>query len=43
MPVFGRHIGPPRKMITRILGLPWFAVHVSRIMAGRLIKWWDNR
>jgi hypothetical protein len=43
MPVFGRRIAPRRKMIRRIIGLPFFAIHVSRIVAGRVVKWWIER
>ena len=41
MPLFGR--AAPRKLVTRIIGLPGFTLHVSRLMAGRLLKWWDER
>lgn len=42
MPVFGRRV-VPRKLITRIIGLPGFALHVSRIVFRRLMKWWAER
>ncbi len=42
MPVFGGQAAP-RKLITRIIGLPGFALHVSRLLARRLLKWWDER
>lgn len=43
MPVFGRRTVPPRKMITRIIGLPGFALHVGRLTARRAAKWWMER
>jgi hypothetical protein len=43
MPVFGKPKAPPRKLITRIIGLPGFALHVARLTAGRALRWWDNR
>jgi len=43
MPVFGKPKAPPRKLITRIIGLPGFAVHVARLTAGRALRWWENR
>ncbi|HLK20847.1 MAG TPA: hypothetical protein VKT81_17970, partial [Bryobacteraceae bacterium] len=43
MPVFGKPKAPPRKMITRIIGLPGYAIHVARITAGRALRWWENR
>ena len=43
MPVFGKPTAPKRKMITRIIGLPWFALHVAKLVAGRAIRWWDER
>ena len=43
IPVFGERAAPKRKLITRIIGLPRFALHVSRLMAGRLLRWWDER
>lgn len=43
LPVFGRRAAPPRPMIKRIIGLPFYALHVSRLLAGRLLRWWDER
>jgi hypothetical protein len=43
MPVFGKRTAPPRKLTTRIIGLPWFALHVAKLVAGRAIRWWDER
>jgi hypothetical protein len=43
MPVFGKPTPPPRKLTTRIIGLPWFALHVAKLVAGRAIRWWDER
>ena len=42
MPVFGRRVAQ-RKLIARILGLPFFAVHVARLLVRRLAKWWLER
>jgi hypothetical protein len=41
MPAFGG--APPRKLIARVIGLPGFALHVSRLLARRALKWWDER
>ena len=43
MPVFGKPTAPPRSLITRIIGLPGFALHVGRLVAGRALRWWDER
>jgi hypothetical protein len=43
MPVFGKPSAPPRKLITRIIGLPGFALHVSRLVARRALRWWEER
>jgi hypothetical protein len=43
MPVFGRRVAPPRKLITRIIGLPGFALHVGRLTARKAAKWWIER
>jgi hypothetical protein len=43
MPVFGKPTMAPRKLITRIIGLPGFALHVSRILARRALRWWEER
>jgi len=43
MPVFGKPSAPPRKLIARIIGLPWFAVHVGKLVARRALRWWDER
>ena len=43
MPVFGQPAAPPRKLITRIIGLPGFALHVSRLVARRALRWWEER
>ena len=36
IPAFGERTAPKRSMITRIIGLPRFSIHVGRVMAGRL-------
>ena len=43
MPVFGKPTMAPRKLVTRIIGLPGFALHVSRILARRALRWWEER
>jgi len=42
MPSFGRTVAR-RKMIRRIIGLPGYALHVSRIGARKVAKWWLER
>jgi hypothetical protein len=39
MPAFGKRLYIVRRLFTRMLGLPAFARH----LAGRLLKWWDER
>jgi hypothetical protein len=41
MPAFGGKAH--RKLITRIIGLPGFSLHVSRLLARRALRWWDER
>ena len=43
MPAFGKPATAPRKLITRIIGLPGFALHVSRLVARRALRWWEER
>jgi hypothetical protein len=43
IPRFGARVVPHRSMIRRIIGLPGFAIHVSRILAGRALRWWEER
>jgi hypothetical protein len=43
IPKFGEKGAAPRSMLTRVIGLPGFALHVSRLMAGRVIRWWLER
>jgi hypothetical protein len=43
MPIFGKPTAPQRKLIARIIGLPGFALHVSRLVARRALRWWDER
>lgn len=43
IPAFGERAAPKRTLTTRIIGLPRFALHVARLMAGRALRWWDER